>query len=289
MKRSLMVMGLLSVVGLASITVPALSDTAIRTEREWSPVRSLPGPADGQGGLVRLAQADRDHGSMRTSDHGEDHAGQRGCCRDEARRMGRMGHHGRAHRWQPPGLRIAARLAQIETYVGITSAQLDVWRAYTSALIDFFERSARDRGPGGPPPADAPPPPPSQGEPGQAPADAGPVLFAERLADRAIARAEKARTLKTSLDALRAQLTPEQLDRLAKAERAFGPGRRPHGPGHPHHGGRAAMSPMQPEGMSEDASENTPEASPEGMPDESPEDMTPETPEDTPPEAAPQE
>lgn len=280
MKRSLMVIGLLSVAGMA-LTDPAWSDTSIHTRGEWSPARPLASPADGQGALVRLAQAEADRGDhrpRRASDRDGDRAGPRGCCRHEAHRMGRMGHHGEAHRRRPIGLRIAARLSQTETYVGITSAQLDAWRAYTSALIDFFERPARDR-PGGPGPAAAPPPPPSQGQRGPTPTDAAPALFADHLADRAIARAEKARTLKTALDALRAQLTPEQLDRLAKADRAFRPHQRPHGSdrNNPHHGSRAVMPSM--------SSEDMPAASPEDMPAASPEGMSPETPDDIPPEA----
>jgi hypothetical protein len=194
-----------------------------------------------------------------------------------------MGHHGYAHRRQSFGLKIAARLAQTETYVGITSAQLDVWRAYTSALIDFFERPARDRGPGGPAVA----PPPAQGEAGPAPADTAPALFAERLADRAIARAEKARALKTALDALRAQLTPEQLDRLVKAERAFRPHQRPHGSDRndPHHRPRAGMPSISSEDMPGASPGDMPAASPEEMPPETPDDMSPETPEDMPTEA----
>ncbi|MGI6855991.1 hypothetical protein [Mesorhizobium sp. 1B3] len=283
MKPCFVVIGLLSVGGLASMTAPAFSETPIRALAEWSPVRPPAGLGDSQPPLVRLAQAeaDREQGPKRMSDRGGDRAGPRGCCRGEMPRMGRMGHHGEAHRRGPVGLRIAARLAQTETYVGITSAQLDVWRAYTSALIDFFERPARDRDEGGPRPSDAPPPP-SQDEAGPAPADAGPALFADRLADRAIARADKARALKTALDALRAQLTPEQLDRLMKADRAFGPHRRHHDSGGPHHRQRAGMPSMSPEDMPAASPGDMPEASPQDMPDT--EEMPTETPEDTSPE-----
>lgn len=278
MKRCLMVLGLLTVGGLASTAAPALSETSIRTQAEWSPVRLLDGPVDGRGAPVRLAQAEYDRGDRgprRASDRGKDRAGPR----DEARKMGRMGRHGHARHRQPLGLRIAERLAQTETYVGITSAQLDLWRAYSTALIDFFERPARDRGPGGPRPSAAPPPA-AQGEAGAAPAEAAPVLFAERLADRAIERAERATALKTALDALRAELSPEQLDRLARAERAFDPHRGLHHSGRndPRRGSRAGMQPM--------SSDDMPAASPDDMPGASPEDMSPETPDDMSPEAS---
>jgi len=289
-----MVIGLLSVGGLASTVAPAFSDPSDRLPAEWSPVRLLDGSVDGRGTPLRLAQADadRDHGWGTASDRDEDRAGPQGGCRNRGHMMGgmmghmggmggmmaRMGPHGYAHRGQSLGLVIAARLAQTETYVGITSAQLDVWRAYSSALIGFFERPGRDQRPGGPGPAETPPAQSPQGEAAPAPANAAPALFADRLADRAIARADKARALKTAVDALRAQLTPEQLDRLAKAERAFLPRRGPHDRNGPRHEWRADMEQMSPEDMTaqEDMSEepeDMPAASPEDMPSDMPGDM----------------
>lgn len=117
-----------------------------------------------------------------------------------------------------PGLGLAARLAATETYVGITAGQLDAWRAYTSALIDFLENA----GPGPGPDRQWWPAPPGGEDAAKPSPDAAP-FFAERLADRAIAQGEKAKALKQAIDALRPVLRPEQLERLAKAEPAFPP------------------------------------------------------------------
>lgn len=133
--------------------------------------------------------------------------------RQDERRGGR--HHERRGPSQH-GLDLAARLAAAETYVGVTSAQEDAWRAYTSALISFFDRPA--------PPAQEARPDVPQPAP----------LFTERLAGRAIEQGEKAQALKDAAEALRAALSDEQLGRLARAEEAFSP--RHVGPRGPHGG-----------------------------------------------------
>lgn len=115
-------------------------------------------------------------------------------------------------------LDLAASLAAAETYVGITSIQLDAWRAYTSALITFavqqkpdrkLEESSRER-PDRPPSAN-----------GLSPLSAGTSLLAEHLADIAIERGEQAKTLKALFTALRMVLDPEQVTRLREAESNF--------------------------------------------------------------------
>lgn len=135
--------------------------------------------------------------------------------------------------WPPPmggpdpsGLGFAARLAAAETYVGITAGQLDAWRAYTSALIDFLENA----GPG-PRPDREPRPAPAGADGTAKPSPDADPFFAERLADRAIAQAEKAKALKQAIDALRPVLRPEQLERLVKTEPAFPPPPPAPGPG----------------------------------------------------------
>ncbi len=131
---------------------------------------------------------------------------------------------------QPDGLELAAKLSAAETYVGITAAQEGAWRAYTSALIAFFDRPEPPHGQDGPPrpPRDGKNLPP-QGEPGAKDAPPAP-LFSDRLADRAIEQGEKAQTLKTAVEALRTSLTDEQVVRLAKAEQALAPKPGPKGP-----------------------------------------------------------
>ncbi|MBZ9797653.1 hypothetical protein [Mesorhizobium sp. ES1-4] len=125
------------------------------------------------------------------------------------------------HMGPPPEFMLAARLAALETRVGIRGEQLDAWRDYTSALQAVLSPPRPDRGPGG------------TGGPDSGPRvkgpDAGPVgkpdpfAFQERLADDVTARAASAAKLKDAIAELRAKLTPEQLEILASAERPNGP------------------------------------------------------------------
>lgn len=98
---------------------------------------------------------------------------------------------------------LAQQLSVAQIYVGISAAQEEAWRAYTNAVIAFFEA---DLPAGNDPQAlqhdDVPPP------------GADEPLQAERLAEHAIRIAEKAQTLQSASKALRAALTPEQLKRL---------------------------------------------------------------------------
>lgn len=115
----------------------------------------------------------------------------------------------------PPEFMLAARLAALETRVGIRTEQLDAWRDYTSALQAVLS-----------------PPRPDHGRPGGAEAkgpDAtgpggklDPFAFQEKLADDVTARAVPAGKLKDAIAELRAKLTPEQLELLASAERPHG-------------------------------------------------------------------
>lgn len=121
----------------------------------------------------------------------------------------------------PPEFMLAARLAALETRVGIRSEQLDAWRDYTSALQAVLSPPRPDRGPGGTAGPD--------GGPQAKGPDAGPAgkpdpfAFQERLADDVTARAASAAKLKDAIAELRAKLTPEQLEILASAERPLGP------------------------------------------------------------------
>jgi hypothetical protein len=101
---------------------------------------------------------------------------------------------------RPAGFELASRLAAAETYIGVRSGQLDAWRGYTAALIDFLDRPAVGPGPQAPAP------------------DAAGKLFAEGLAERAVAEGDKARALQQAIGALRAALDPAQLERLGNAD-----------------------------------------------------------------------
>ena len=121
----------------------------------------------------------------------------------------------------PPEFMLAARLAVLETRVGVRSEQLDAWRDYTSALQAVLTPPRPDHGPGGPGPG-------GPGGPEAKGADAAggkpdPFAFQERLADEVTKRAVSAGRLKDAIAALRTKLTPEQLETLASAERPHGP------------------------------------------------------------------
>ncbi|MFC7051365.1 Spy/CpxP family protein refolding chaperone [Hansschlegelia quercus] len=111
---------------------------------------------------------------------------------------GGMDRHGmRGHGMQgDPAMRLAKRLSAMETLIGIRSDQLDAWRAFTAASVDMVSR---------PPRPDKKPEPEAFG-------------MADRIADMAIARAEKAKALKEATAALRQKLTPEQLERVKTVE-----------------------------------------------------------------------
>ncbi len=119
-------------------------------------------------------------------------------------------------RMGPPPEFLAARLAALETRIGIRSEQLDAWRDYTSALQAVL----------------APPPLPGIGLAGRGPDDAAggkqdqakrdPFAFQEKLADEVTRRAASAAKLKDAITVLRAKLTPEQLEILASADRPHG-------------------------------------------------------------------
>ncbi|RWL97225.1 MAG: hypothetical protein EOR68_17355 [Mesorhizobium sp.] len=151
-------------------------------------------------------------------------------------------------RMGPPPEFLAARLAALETRIGIRSEQLDAWRDYTSALQAVL----------------APPPRPDFALPGRGPDDAAggesdqakrdPLAFQEKLADEVTKRAASAAKLKDAIGVLRAKLTPEQLEILASADRPHG---HPPGPsgnppdaagpgGLPDHGGQLPP-PLPPE------------------------------------------
>jgi hypothetical protein len=119
-------------------------------------------------------------------------------------------------RMGPPPEFLAARLAALETRIGIRSEQLDAWRDYTSALQAMLAPPQRP---------DFDPPGPA----GRATDDAGasgkhdPFAFQEKLANEVTKRAASAAKLKDAIAVLRAKLTSEQLEILASADRPHGP------------------------------------------------------------------
>ncbi|MCX5580606.1 hypothetical protein [Kaistia terrae] len=199
MKRTLAALAILS---LASVSAVAVAPAFAKSEASAE--------ASTQSG---------DRGEMKRGPHGGKHAG-----KHEGRgQMRGHGPHGpRGERMQ---MWLAQNLNAAETLIGIRADQHDAWRDYTNALLAMFQPPAR------------PAPPAAGAAPEAKPA---PQAFAreERLVQRATERAAKAAELSKAIDALKAKLTPEQLEKLAQADLRFGPpmGPRGHGrdrgPGH---------------------------------------------------------
>lgn len=179
----------------------------------------LAAPLQNEPASFNLAQVQpRDQNERRGERPARHHAGKPDQDRGNRRHDMRGDRRDRA----PGTLHLAGKLAAAETYVGITAAQHDAWRAYTSALISFLDRPFPAEGRGEGPEAGR------DRDPAAAAGRPGP-LFAERLADRALEQGRKARTLKEAVEALRSVLDDEQIARLADAERVFAPGPGPHG------------------------------------------------------------
>lgn len=98
-----------------------------------------------------------------------------------------------------PGLGLAAHLAALQIYLGVTDAQQPVWQDYCRALIAFVE--------------------PDLPEPAAKPEG----LMAERMARDAMARAVRAQALLDAITALRGALDPAQMQRLQRSDPGFGP------------------------------------------------------------------
>lgn len=178
-----------------------------------------PGPDAAPGEPPVMSMQDGpDHGPMRYPPQGwgPQGFGPHGPMRPGPEGFGPQGF-GPRRMGPPPEFMLAARLAALETRVGIRSEQLDAWRDYTSALQAVLSPPRHDRGPGGTGSPEA------KGPDAGPASNADPFAFQERLADDVTARAGSAAKLKDAIAELRAKLSPEQLEILASADRPHGP------------------------------------------------------------------
>lgn len=178
---------------------------------------------------------------MQAGMHGERHG-------DRMDRGYRHGEHGRdrdrgPRRWYGAvfGERLAMRLAAAETAAGIKTAQLDVWRTFTAALVDFatpmpprrggmmmddesmmMQGEETDADPGS---DEAQTPTGDQQAAGGDRGAQGGFDMLDRMIARVENRAEKAEKLKTAKSALEAVLQPGQKETIARflmPQRRFG-------------------------------------------------------------------
>lgn len=188
MKYAPKVLSVLAVASLALLTVAWASADKKSDQSQWMKSGMAEGSKHGGHG---------DRGKM----YGK-HPGKM-CDRGESGKHSKHGKHDRGGKhgsWQDPH-RLAQKLSALETEIGIRSNQLDTWRDFTDALLAVM----------------TPPSKPAK----QADSGAGkdqPFWMAQRLAERAIERGDKAETLLKAIEALRGTLTADQLQKVAALE-----------------------------------------------------------------------
>ena len=225
MKHAPKVLSVLAVASLALLTVAWASSDRKSDRSHWM-------KSDVAGGS--------EHGG-RHGDGGKMHGKHHGkmCERGGRGEGGWHGKHGTGDKhgaWRDPD-RLAQKLSTLETDIGIRSNQLDTWRDFTDALLAVTA------------------PPSRFSKPDDAQTDNDqPFKLAQRLAENAIARGQKAETLMKAIEALRGTLSPEQLQKVASVEadmrgkmhgpHGHRPGPRPDRPGPS--GPDAAPAPAEP-------------------------------------------
>ncbi|MBD9371502.1 hypothetical protein IB238_02455 [Rhizobium sp. ARZ01] len=209
--------GLVLTLALPLAVATGLAALAQDTERPTQPGMMQPGMM--QSGMEAGMHGERDGDRMDRGYHHGDH----GRDRDRGPR-----------RWQAGilGERLAIRLAAAETAAGIKVGQLDAWRTFTAAFVDFAtpmplrggmmmddepamtESEAAEVAPGS---EEAQTPPAADQQPaGTDRADRGGFDMLDRMIARVENRAQKAEKLKAAKSALEGVLEPGQKETIAR-------------------------------------------------------------------------